>query len=78
MTKSNVTKSALETLPSMSVVFVLEELYASLVRIPNDVPEHSFEDVRRCRLVRVIQGLEGYLLELGDALYAPVDASKAP
>lgn len=77
MTESNVTKSALEALPCTAVLTILEELYANLVQLRTGAQDMGFDDVRRCRLEKIISALEGYLLGCADNLNALLEASEA-
>lgn len=77
MAESNVTKSALESLPCTAVLTILEELYSNLVQLRTGAQDMGFDDVRRRRLEKIISALEGYLLDCADNLNALLEAPEA-
>lgn len=76
MKETNVTKSALEALPCLSVITILEELYGNLMQLESCGDEGSFERRRYLRLQKIIKAIENHLLDCADAL-TPPDASEA-
>ena len=73
----NLTKSALEALPDMWVIYILEELYGNLTQLELVGDEGSFEWCRYIRLQRIVKAIEGYLLDCADALNPPDDSEAA-
>lgn len=76
MKEANVTKSTLESLPCLSVITILEELYGNLMQLELGGDEGGFEWCRYLRLQKIIRAIENHLLERADALTLP-DALEA-